>query len=126
MRPLRVALAAVSIAIALLVLVLTRATAPIEQFPAGGDIAGEGPLVLRAARVIDGTGHTLEEPDVVVENGRIAAILELKVFRKAYRETRTKYAAGERDVEFPYGTYKVVRTYAVRCGPPPRSAGSAA
>ncbi len=50
---------------------------------------------------------------------RIAALRRLKAFREAYRTAWKAYAAGERDVEFPFGTYKMVRSFGVRCGPPP-------
>ena len=48
---------------------------------------------------------------------RIAALRELKQFRRAYQEALDRYLAGNRDEVFPYGTNKL-RGYVHVAGPP--------
>ncbi|MDA3864790.1 MAG: transposase [Deltaproteobacteria bacterium] len=45
---------------------------------------------------------------------RIKATSWLKNFRISYRKAWERYRRGERDVEFPYGTFKLVREHDVR------------
>ena len=45
---------------------------------------------------------------------RIRAIIRLAAFRDAYRKALKAFSEG-RDVEFPYGTYKMAHTLNVRC-----------
>lgn len=47
---------------------------------------------------------------------RIEQLLALKVFRAAYRAARLRWFAGEREVLFPHGTYRMLK-FGVRCGP---------
>ena len=49
---------------------------------------------------------------------RIQAIIRLAAFREHYREA-LKAFADDRDVEFPYGTYKMLHTMNVRCAQAP-------
>jgi len=49
---------------------------------------------------------------------RIAALLKLKEFRKAYREAREKFRAGARDTVFPAGTYLMRVLHGVPCAVP--------
>jgi REP element-mobilizing transposase RayT len=42
-----------------------------------------------------------------------------KRFEHEYRAALGLYAAGQRDIPFPYGTYKMRVEHAVRCHPPP-------
>jgi hypothetical protein len=48
---------------------------------------------------------------------RIDAIRALQAFRSAYREAWERFAAGDRDVEFPAGTWWVVRYASARAAP---------
>jgi hypothetical protein len=52
---------------------------------------------------------------------RIAALVRLMEFRIAYRDARLRFAQGERDVEFPAGTYRL-RVWGARCAPIPSTA----
>jgi hypothetical protein len=42
-----------------------------------------------------------------------------RAFVRAYREARARWKAGERDVEFPYGTFLLREMFDVRCAGPP-------
>ncbi|PRQ02907.1 Transposase IS200 like protein [Enhygromyxa salina] len=46
---------------------------------------------------------------------RIAALQRKKEFEEAYAEARERWLGGERDVEFPRGTWLMWRRYAARC-----------
>ena len=48
--------------------------------PQGGTARPDAPIAIRAARVVDGTGHVLERAGVVVENGRIARVGPIDTF----------------------------------------------
>ena len=48
---------------------------------------------------------------------RFEKIRELKAFRRAYRAALTRWCAGERDVEFPAGTYWMRVHHGVRVAP---------
>lgn len=72
MRMLRVVIAAVAILVALFIGFRSLPGAP-EQAPETATAVG-GPIVLRAARVVDGAGALLEDRDVVVDAGRILSI----------------------------------------------------
>ncbi len=48
---------------------------------------------------------------------RVAAIRALREFRAAYREAWERFAAGDRNVEFPAGTWWVVRHASARAAP---------
>lgn len=50
---------------------------------------------------------------------RVAAIAALKEFRQRYREALAAWHAGQRDVLFPYGTWKMRIAFGVRVEPPP-------
>ena len=47
------------------------------------------------------------------------ALRRSRTFLEQYREALSAWCAGERDVEFPYGTYLMRVRYAVRCGVAP-------
>ncbi|WP_165704197.1 transposase [Enhygromyxa salina] len=49
------------------------------------------------------------------KNKRIAAIGNKKAFERAYEEARKRWLAGEKDVEFPAGTWLMWRRYQARC-----------
>lgn len=55
---------------------------------------------------------------------RIAFLLWLKQFRKHYKRAREAFELGEWQVEFPSGTYLLLRRYGVNCSSvgPPRAA----
>ena len=55
------------------------------------------------------------------EQRRLQEIEALQEFRKAYREARLRWCAGERRVVFPCGTYRLL-AFGVRCTPPPLAA----
>lgn len=48
-----------------------------------------------------------------------SAVARLRAFRATYRECWLLVKNGERDVVFPYGTWKMAYSYGVRCEPPP-------
>ncbi len=49
---------------------------------------------------------------------RVRAITELQTFRADHRESMHAYRAGQHDVVFPAGTYKMRVQFGVRCHPP--------
>jgi REP element-mobilizing transposase RayT len=49
---------------------------------------------------------------------RIAALQRKKEFEKAYAEARERWLGGEKDVEFPAGTWLMCSRYAARCARP--------
>ena len=50
---------------------------------------------------------------------RVAALRELKQFRKAYRVAYAMYRAGDHGVVFPYGTWEMRVRLGARTAPPP-------
>lgn len=50
---------------------------------------------------------------------RMEAIRRDRRFQADYRDAWRRYAAGDRNVEFPYGTYKLRVECGVRCAAPP-------
>jgi REP element-mobilizing transposase RayT len=50
---------------------------------------------------------------------RIEAAQRSLAFKQAYREAYEAWARGDRNVEFPFGTYLMKRRYDVRCAPAP-------
>jgi hypothetical protein len=46
---------------------------------------------------------------------RIAALQRKKVFEQAYAEVRERWLGGEKDAEFPEGTWLMWRRYSARC-----------
>ena len=69
-----------------------------------------------------GTGRSGFVPHIAAKSkwARIASIERMQAFREAYREARAAFLAGDRDVEWPYGTYKMRRIFGCPCaGPPP-------
>ena len=52
---------------------------------------------------------------------RIAALRRYQAFLEAYEEARLRFRAGEREVEFPYGTYWMRVHCGVRCQGPPEA-----
>ena len=60
-------------------------------------------------------------PRVAAKNKwlRIEALLRNKRFEARYRAAWERYRQGERQVMFPYGTYKLGRIGLVRVEPPP-------
>lgn len=56
-------------------------------------------------------------PRVAAKNkwARIEALQRIKSWLKAYREAWNEWKSGKRDVEFPAGTYALVRYSGVRC-----------
>ena len=75
MKTLRVLVAAVSILVAAFILFRSFTTPPGGPAPRAGDLAGDGPVILRASRVLDGAGALLEARDVVIDEGRIVSIV---------------------------------------------------
>ncbi len=62
----------------LLVLCATAATSSPAQSVVGGPLANNrtaAAVTLRTARILDGSGHVLNNMDIVVENGRIARLV---------------------------------------------------
>ena len=55
------------------------------------------------------------------EERRKAELATLKEFRRAYREARLNFLAGDHEVEFPEGTYRL-RILGARCAPFPLAA----
>jgi hypothetical protein len=49
---------------------------------------------------------------------RIAALLQLKAFLRAYRRAWQQFRAGVRDVLFPAGTYRLRVQLRLACAPP--------
>ena len=74
MRTLRILLALVAVLIAVLVMLRFNGQPPAVLAPTNGEVAG-GPVILRAASVLDGTGDVLSDQDVVVDGGRIIAVV---------------------------------------------------
>jgi REP element-mobilizing transposase RayT len=61
-------------------------------------------------------------PTFAVAGNREAAramILRRRAFHSAYRLAWQRWRRGERDVVFPYGTWKMLHYHAARCHPPP-------
>ena len=50
---------------------------------------------------------------------RIGRLILDRAFRREHDEARERLAAGEKDVVFPYGTYKMRVIYGVKVAPPP-------
>jgi hypothetical protein len=50
---------------------------------------------------------------------RIEAIERLRTFRAEHADALAAYRAGDHDVVFPYGTWKMRVYYGARCRPPP-------
>ena len=76
-----------------------------------------------------GSPTTTEErdrlnPRVATRNkwSRVAALKRQQAFLEAYEEARLRFRAGEREVEFPYGTYWMRVHCGVRCHGPPEAA----
>ena len=102
-----------------------------EEQRARAERAKRGMHVLGAKRIrrasITDRPSTLERrrvlrPCVACRNKdvRVAELVALKTFRAEHRAARLRLAAGERDVVFPFGTYRFARM-GVRCAaaPPP-------
>jgi putative transposase len=53
------------------------------------------------------------------EERRLLELAALKEFRAAYANARLRWAAADRRVTFPYGTYRLL-ALGVRCTPPPK------
>jgi len=65
-------------------------------------------------------------PRIACKNkwARIEAIQRATTFVEAYREALKRFMAGEKDVEFPLGTYWMVRYVGACCVPALRSISS--
>ena len=50
---------------------------------------------------------------------RIERLRRNRLWLEAYEKAMRRFKAGERDVVFPYGTYKMRVYYGVLCEPPP-------
>jgi hypothetical protein len=60
-------------------------------------------------------------PSIACKNRkrREIEIKRLQVFIQEYREALREFVNGAREVLFPFGTYRMLRTYRVRCHSPP-------
>jgi hypothetical protein len=61
----------------------------------------------------EGAGWVEMNPAImaVTKEARIAAIAHLKAWRKAYREALDLYCAGNREVVFPIGTWRMHKLF---------------
>jgi REP element-mobilizing transposase RayT len=90
----------------------------------------EGKTFLGRGRVLRQSRHSRAQsieppfglsPRVAAKNQqrRIEILKRNRAFQTEYRHVRERWLAGERDVEFPYGTYQLRLEAGVSCAPPP-------
>jgi imidazolonepropionase-like amidohydrolase len=74
MRVLRILIALLAVLVAVVVMYRVG-TEPAETPTSAGQPDSSGPVILRAARVLDGAGGAMEGHDVILEDRRIAAVV---------------------------------------------------
>lgn len=107
-----------------------RAAVEAEERKAAEERARTGKKVLGRKAVLRQSPYSCPKsysarrglrPRVAARNKwlRIEQLQRNKQFQQSYREAYRRRRRGELEVEFPYGTYELVRQGLVRCKPPP-------